>query len=545
MDGAVLAPTATSTLADRWYPVGETRVDLLHLLEDLADAYPGDLEETVLTEMMANALDSGASVIEIRTDSTASALTVIDSGRGMSRAELRRFHDIAATTKTRGEGIGFAGVGIKLGLLVSSEVLSETRTARSHVATTWRLSGRHRAPWQWTQPAGFVSARGTSVRLTLQNALSPLLDSGFIESLVRRHFEPLLNFAFDELLSAHYPTGVRFLVNGQELARVQPLGANIAPISLRLGRRRKPSAVGFLVLQDGTLPEQRRGVAISTFGKVIKRGWDWLGVSPEAADRITGLIEAPALASCLTLNKVDFIRSGARGATYLAFRKAIQEAVSDQLTQWGDERGTEPQRRRAARPLERDLEAVLFALSDRFPLLSTLVEQRPGGKRKLRVARQSATPVPNGDLFAPVLAVEHQAHAESPAAEQPEIPPESHARPATVGEPPVPVKATGALAGRRPIRLGLRIQFESREGDLDLGRLVESTVWVNDAHPAYRRASASRSEGYHVALAVAMALAGVAVEATQAQAFVTEFLAHWGETHTQNGRGKRRRQRRS
>jgi len=28
--------------------MGETRVDLLHLLEDLADAYPGDLEETIL-----------------------------------------------------------------------------------------------------------------------------------------------------------------------------------------------------------------------------------------------------------------------------------------------------------------------------------------------------------------------------------------------------------------------------------------------------------------------------------------------------------------
>ena len=45
--------------------VGETRVDLLHLLEDLRDAYPGALEETILTEIVANALDSGASRISI------------------------------------------------------------------------------------------------------------------------------------------------------------------------------------------------------------------------------------------------------------------------------------------------------------------------------------------------------------------------------------------------------------------------------------------------------------------------------------------------
>jgi hypothetical protein len=37
--------------------MGETRVDLLHLLEDLRDAYPGGLEETILTEIAANALD--------------------------------------------------------------------------------------------------------------------------------------------------------------------------------------------------------------------------------------------------------------------------------------------------------------------------------------------------------------------------------------------------------------------------------------------------------------------------------------------------------
>jgi hypothetical protein len=49
--------------------MGETRVDLLHLLEDLRDAYPGAIEETILTEIMANALDSGASIISFACDS--------------------------------------------------------------------------------------------------------------------------------------------------------------------------------------------------------------------------------------------------------------------------------------------------------------------------------------------------------------------------------------------------------------------------------------------------------------------------------------------
>ena len=48
--------------------MGETRVDLLHLLEDLRDAYPGATEETILAEIVANALDSGARTITLTTD---------------------------------------------------------------------------------------------------------------------------------------------------------------------------------------------------------------------------------------------------------------------------------------------------------------------------------------------------------------------------------------------------------------------------------------------------------------------------------------------
>jgi len=54
-------------------------------------------------------------------------------------------------------------------------------------------------------------------------------------------------------------------------------------------------------------------------------------------------------------------------------------------------------------------------------------------------------------------------------------------------------------------------------------------VWVNAAHPAYRRAAASRSDGYHIALAAALALASLAVEPAHEHAFVTAFLTRWGD----------------
>lgn len=538
--------------------MGETRVDLLHLLEDLRDAYPGALEETILTEVVANALDSDATQIAVAADPATATLTVVDDGHGMRRRELARYHDIAATTKVRGQGIGFAGVGIKLGLLVSEEVVTETRRGAVHVATSWGLASRQRAPWRWVSPPGLVARRGTAVRLRLQNPLSPLLDAGYVEAALRRHFEPLLDPALAPILAGRYPRGVAITVNGARLAPESRRGAESASLAVRLARKRKPSAAGYLTYDHVPLAEDLRGLAISTLGKVIKRGWDWLGLTPAAPDRVGGLIEVPALAECLTLNKAEFIRVGPRGAVYLAYRKAIQEAVAAQLAAWGTLADADARpRRRATRPIERDLESVLVDLAEDFPLLASLVERRAGGQRRLAMGRPDTAP--GGDaLAAPLLAMPGEAGNEAPGGPaRAGVPgePAAPSPPERQAQPPVPPGATapapdapplpaagawlpGDRGPRRPARYGLTLQFTRRPDDPELARLVESTVWINEAHPAYRRAVASRSEGYHLAVAVALALAPLAVEAAKAHPFVTAFLAAWG------GAADRRKRRR-
>lgn len=503
--------------------MGETRVDLQHLLEDLRDAYSGALEHTILTEIVANALDSGATTIRIATNPADATLTVVDDGRGMKRRELARYHDVAASAKARGEGIGFAGVGIKLGLLVSRQVVTETRRGATHIATRWHLASKHRAPWKWIPPPDLTGTRGTAVQLTLENPLSPLLDAGYLEEAVRHHFETLLDPAFDDLLRRHYPEGIAFEIDGRPLARTTAAHGERAAVSIRLGRRRTPSALGFLERHDAALPEDRQGIAVSTFGKVIKRGWDWLGLTPAAPARISGLIEAPELAACLTLSKSDFIRTGPRGATYLAYRKAIQEVVSRQLTAWGDTRDAEAKPR--TERLERDLARVLEDLSDDFPLLRSLVDRRAGGQKRLPMPGRGDERVP-APLLAQLPGGEDVVPAEHTPTERGPGQPNPVGR--TPQEPATVAPLSTAAGRRRPARYGLLVQFESRADDLEPARLVDSTIWINDAHPAYVRATASRSAGYHLALSVALALAPLAVEDGGEHAFITRFLSHWG-----------------
>ncbi|HEX9729641.1 MAG TPA: ATP-binding protein [Gemmatimonadales bacterium] len=508
--------------------MGETRVNLHHLLEDLRDAYPESLEETIVTEMVANALDSKATEIAFLPNRDGATLLTVDNGQGMTRESLRRYHDLATTTKQRGQGIGFAGVGIKLGLLACDEVLTETRRGKTHVATTWRMSSKKRAPWKWVDPPGYVTERGTAVRLTLANALSPLLDAHAIASMLYRHFAPLFDPAFAAALAPAYPHGVRFEVAGYTLP--QPVSARGAtPIAVRLPRRRKASAVGYMVRAgaDGS----RGGIAVSTLGKVIKRGWDWLGVSPTSPNDVSGMIEAPALAECLTLNKADFLRTGARGAVYLAHRSAMQKAVAGVLAQWGDgDNAEEEKRQRKTRRIERDIEDVLANLADEYPLLATLIERHRGGQKRLPMAAGGK------GAFIPVEGAIGSSQASEPELRDAVV----HATPEAPKPPDLATKPPGGSGRRRPARYSLTILFEHRPDDPALGRLVESTVYVNDAHPAYRRAVGAKSEPYHIAVTVAMALAPLAVEAEYVHGFVTEFLAKWGAGEVKTR--KRRRQ---
>jgi hypothetical protein len=526
--------------------LGETRVDLLHLLEDLRDAYSGSLEETIVTEIVANSLDSGARHVRFTVDAAESTLTVVDDGAGMRRKDLIRYHDLATSAKTRGQGIGFAGVGIKLGLLVCEDVVTETQRNGHHLATRWSLAGRHKAPWKWMPPLGLLPGQGTAVRLKLQNGLSPLLDGGFIETVLRRCFQPFFDAEVAPLLSIHYPAGVSFEVNGAALARSVRCSGELARLAICVGRKRKPSAVGYLLRTEAPIPEDQQGVAISTYGKVIKRGWEWLGLTPATPDRIGGLIEAPDLAGALTLSKSDFVRAGARGALFLAYRKAIQEAVSVRLEAWGDQREpADPAKRKSLRPLERDLAQVLVELADEFPLLASLVEHKAGGQKRLPIGTSGGSEGGRGFVTASVAA---QAEAEpddsgaqpsvsdreSGASEDAESP-EGESR--IPGDIPLQEKPSRS----RPTKYGLHIRFESHPDDPELGRLIESTVVVNQGHPAYRRAVASRSEGYHIALCVALALARLAAEPKETQAFVTTFLTRWGEALNGISAGPRKR----
>lgn len=97
-------------------------VDRIHVLEDLLDMYHFKDEEVLVCEAFANAqdvfLEDGIKnpTIEITLEKTSSGgfINFHNNGTPMTTKQFDKYHVIASSVKTKGGGIGFAGVGAKV-----------------------------------------------------------------------------------------------------------------------------------------------------------------------------------------------------------------------------------------------------------------------------------------------------------------------------------------------------------------------------------------------------------------------------------------------
>ena len=491
----------------------ETRVNLKHLLEDIRDSYSQPIEETIITELTANSLDSKASQIEFLTDPSEGGFIICDNGQGMKRKAMKDYHNIAATTKIRGRGIGFAGIGSKLSLLLAKSVITETKGGRgSHCSTQWYLMDENRAPWNFSpNPGKVLSSRGTAVIMELSNPQSLLFSPDFIIAAIKKHFEPLLHPQFnDPILKYIYKKGVAFYVNGENI-KIEDSAFESGAKTFRInfgGKQRGLAGFGYLVKSKEELLPEDSGISISTYGKVIKRGWEWLGLMPKSGFQISGMVEIPALSEILTTNKSDFLKDAASLKKYYKYRKAIQAAVLPILEDLGEKDLSFESDLKRLRPLEREIEKTLGYLLNDFPELTPLV----GVRRK--TAGESVTFSPEE---IPSVGIIHGTEkiVEATSALFREEGKKGSA-------------AADVLANKEKKKApGLKIGFEENSARPDLARMVQNTIWVNTFHPAYRKSKKEGLEEYHILLCVAWALSGFIEEDRSPQDFISQFLASW------------------
>ena len=125
----------------------EMKFDNLHTLENFLDIYDNPAE-MVVTEAIANCLDVNATKIDIKIEKNQDGKNIIsfqDNGPGMNKSIFDDYHVGSRSTKSKGYGIGFAGIGAKVYLAAwdKTQIITETCCGETALASTMYRDGRN------------------------------------------------------------------------------------------------------------------------------------------------------------------------------------------------------------------------------------------------------------------------------------------------------------------------------------------------------------------------------------------------------------------
>jgi len=298
-------------------------IDYSHFLDDIRDMYPFSIDEAILVELVANSLDAKTGLIDIRVDPDQSTFELTDTGNGMDRKGFEAYHNFSTSFKRKGDGIGFAGLGAKLALKIADRIVSETRSKNFWGASEWKFQrkGKTAHPVWYDMDERTLVHSGTRVKVYLKSKAHSLLKPGEVHRIMLSHYLPLLTLS-DFYESLRLYRRLTILINGEVVNPPATAPEKSKQLMLYSGKSRRPFALARFELFSMPLPETEQGIAISTFGKIIRR--DFLRQYFKEMGRITGVIEVPELVECLTTSKCDFRKEGSAGRRYYRFSKVAQ-----------------------------------------------------------------------------------------------------------------------------------------------------------------------------------------------------------------------------
>lgn len=503
--------------------IHESSVNYQNLIRDLAEMYPFEVAEVVFAELVANSLDAKPTHVSIDFDPHTKVLVVTDNGNGMSASDFDQYHDFAAGLKTRGSGIGFAGVGAKVSFNIATRVITETRSGSFSGGSNWYLQSKRKLVWEDIQPT-HLRKQGTRVQIEFRpDAVLPYSSTDDLVRLLRRHYLPLLDTEFLTLYErlGYYSDDLRFIVNGR-VVEPRDLAVDFALEEVRRFVPKKASkriGYGILGLAPSEYPIEADlcGVLLCTHGKIIKA--DFFNQFPSTlGPRILGLVEIPGLIDFLTTAKTDFIRR-----KRLREFEGLYDPVRQEFKLWLTELGVEPHEIAGTdegTKLEREIKKIL----DDVPALADLF----GFRTRKTILQASGSGTITADMQEGVEFTFPTGEGE--AGEGP--------GPVDVGGQPGEALVEDQEHGTQkaaPIsrigRRGPKITFAEAPDRVDLAWVDGNNVVINSGHPSYAKVrSDAAARRLHSLFAIASAVQRFLTSEgdTQALMFTDKMMAAWG-----------------
>ena len=305
----------------------EVKINVLHTLENFREAYDDEASVVVL-EAVANALDAKATKLDVGIGNR--HISFRDNGPGMGKKQFYAYHDISASSKRKGAGIGFAGVGAKVYLAVWKQTVIHTETYGPDGPFASDLRVTHgKVRWERRPASTSILTHGTLYNVKLRAKDYKKLDAK-IRDIIRDQFNPaMLN-------------GLKVTINGDRLEPWDPPYTERVEDTVEANRLRFP--VVLTVCRDAVPPKYRHA-QYQVWGKTVTtKKLDWApDIKERYRDRIHCIVGAESCSKYLKLDKGSF--KGGPGAVHRMY-SAVDKWLRETLRSKGyvDARGGDVQR---------------------------------------------------------------------------------------------------------------------------------------------------------------------------------------------------------
>ena len=304
-------------------------IKILETLKNLLDMYEYKEEEVLVLEAVANGIDAKANKIDINFEfDSEHYVTFLNDGPPMSKADFKNYHTISSSTRTKGDGIGFAGVGAKIFLAAWDKAEIITTTGKDNKVFVSKMFRRKDNVEYDSSLNGIpviqiiknerISHKyGTSYRVKV----SP---EGYF--WLKDNIHEKLQFWFNQALISKT---LELRVDGKAIKPWKPSGEKyFKKISYK-----KQTIPCYFWISKEDIPEDKRHVVYSVFGKRIKNeSVDWANqIKGDNSKRIFCMADVSILAQHLVANKENF----KKGYHTNSVRSLVKKAFFDELDSRG------------------------------------------------------------------------------------------------------------------------------------------------------------------------------------------------------------------
>ena len=288
-------------------------IKLLATLENMLGMYEYDRMEVLVLEAVANGIDAGADTIHISfgRDSRGRYIAFHNNGVPMNETDFENYHMVSSSTKKKGEGIGFAGVGAKIFMAAWRDAEIITITGKGNnvlVSRMWREERRgNEDEVVWEANTDDTTVKSIAGHAVLDHKHGTTYRVKVPEeghAWLRKNLKERLRFWFNAALASKQ---LSLIVEGVPVRPWNPGGRQFQKTSKHKDYR----MLCHIWVAEDEIPVDLRHITYYVYGKRIKNeSVDWIAqVKPRYEKRVFCMADVTVLANHLTTNKESFERN--------------------------------------------------------------------------------------------------------------------------------------------------------------------------------------------------------------------------------------------